>query len=317
MTRIAFRFFLASVIFVSYGCTEYSYDPSTAQEVKTRSLSMTFDQVPPLTVISRSKIRVERDFLVEEIQFTSYSGRYWHPSGNGVHPTILLLPAIWGDGYMDRFAQDLTEKGFACLQFPSHRYLEQLRGLSKIQMDSLAETRRTQVAEAGQVLLWLSTQPEVDSDRIGILGMSIGAIIASLLTESDDRIQAAVYLLGGGNLPEIMAAPQGYVKRRLRERIMAENGMTEDEFKKAAVQSLQPVDPLTYAGRLDAGRILMVNGRFDQVIPYDNAKELWNALGQPNWVILPAGHYTASFFFRYIRHRVTQHFIEQFAENQK
>jgi pimeloyl-ACP methyl ester carboxylesterase len=309
------RFFIVFLIFSTVGCTEHTYDPHTDQNPKTEPSSLTIDHAPPLNLITRSVVGREKNFLIEQIQFGSFSARYWHPDGEGFHPAILLLPAIWGDGYMDRLAQDLTERGFACLQFPSHRYLDQLRGLSRMKMDSLAETLRQQVAEAGQVLHWLSTQPGVDPERIGILGTSIGAIIASLLTEADGRIQAAAYLLGGGNLPEIMVAPQGYVKKRVRERIMSENGLTEDEFKKSAVQSLQRVDPLTYAGRLDAGRILMVNGRFDQVIPYDNARELWDALGQPDWVILPAGHYTASFFFRYIRHRVTKHFIEQFTGN--
>jgi dipeptidyl aminopeptidase/acylaminoacyl peptidase len=174
----------------------------------------------------------------------------------------------------------------------------------------LADTIKLQVTEAKQLLHWLSAQPSVDPDRIGILGMSIGAIIASLLAESDDHIQAAAYILGGGNLSEIMASPQGYVKRRVREKIMTQNGMTPEEFQKAAAETLKPVDPLTFAGRLEPERIFMVNGRFDDVIPYKNAKELWNALGQPDWLVIPTGHYTASFFMPYIRHRISEHFIQ-------
>jgi fermentation-respiration switch protein FrsA (DUF1100 family) len=137
--------------------------------------------------------------------------------------------------------------------------------------------------------------------------------VGSLLTESNDQITAAAYLLGGGNLPEILAAPQGYVKGRIRSRIMLHNGWSTEEFKKEAVTALKSVDPLTYAGRLDAKRILMVNGRFDQVIPYPNARELWEALGEPVWIVLPVGHYTASFFNRYVRYRVAGHFMAELA----
>ena len=303
--------FLLLIIFVMTACVEYPYDPETAQNIPARAEPLLIDNIPPIPVIARSELEQERTYRLEEIRFPSFSVAYWQPAGAGPHPAILLLPAIWGDRYMNRFARDLVEKGFICVQLPSHRYLDRVRQLHEIELSSLAETIRQQVMETEQLLGWLSTQPSVDPNRIGILGASIGAIIASLLTESDNRIQASAYLLGGGNLSEVMAAPQGYVKKRVRQRIMSQNGMTDEEFQKEAALTLKAVDPLTYAGRLDPSRIFMVNGRFDEVIPYKNAKEFWNALGRPDWLVIPAGHYTASFFLRYIRYRVSQHFIQQ------
>lgn len=292
-------------------CVEYSHDPETIGPAKSEAPALFSDQAQPLVLVTRSVANEEKTFVVEWIQFNPLMARLWRPVGEGPYPAVLLLPAIWGDRAMERIARELVEEGFVCLQLSSGRYFQRLHQLSEMELPALAETIRLQVAEADQLLRWLSAQPTVDPDRIGILGMSIGAIIASLLTESDDHVQAAAYILGGGNLSEIMAAPQGYVKRRLRERIMSQNGMTQEEFQKAAAETLRPVDPLTFAGRLDPKRIFMVNGRFDKVIPYKNAKELWNALGRPDWVVIPTGHYTASFFMPYIRHRISQHFIQR------
>ena len=293
-------------------CIEYPYEAGNVQRPHHRSIERLFEGAPAALSFKRTVVLKEKTYIVEQIQFNPISARLWRPVKEGKHPAILLLPAIWGDRYMEGFARKLVQEGFICLQLPSRRYLDRVRSQDQIKVEDLAQLLRSQVIEADQFLAWLYKQPHVDTDRIGVMGISIGAIIASLLTEQNDRIQAAAYVLGGGNIAEIMAAPQGYVKRKLRERIMSENGMTEAEFKEAAVRSFKIVDPLTYAGRLDAERILMINGRFDKVIPYKNARELWQALGQPNWVVLPAGHYTASIFLRYVRHRVTDHFSDQF-----
>lgn len=312
MNSIAPRiFFLLFVGLLITACVEHSHDPETIGPVQSEAPALSIDPAQPLVLVTRSVALEEKTFLVEGIQFNPFMARLWRPVGEGPHPAVLLLPAIWGDRVMERFARALVEEGFVCLQLPSSRYLQRLRQLSEMELPALAETIRQQVVEAEQLLHWLSDQPMVDPDRTGIMGMSVGAIIASLLAESDDHVHAAAYILGGGNLSEIMAAPQGYVKKRLRQRIMSRNGMTPEEFQKATAEALRLVDPLTFAGRLDPKRILMVNGRFDNVIPYKNAKEFWLALGQPDWLIIPSGHYTASFFMPYIRHRISQHFTEQ------
>lgn len=303
-------FILLAAALVS-ACIEHPHDPGFDQGEIIRPSLFLSEQIPPIHPSARIVLQANETFSREEIQFPGFSATYWRPIRTGPHPAVLLLPAIWGDDHMEKFARDLVEKGFVCLQFPSRRYLERLRQLSDPSLDDLADTLLFQVTEAGQVLHWLAEEPSVDSDRLGVLGISIGAIMAALLSETDPSVQAGAYLLGGGNLAEIMAAPQGYVKKRLRKKIMDGNGMTLEEFQASATRILASVDPLTYAGRLDSGRILMVNGRFDKVIPYKNAREYWQALGRPDWLVIPAGHYTASLFFRYIRHRVTDHFIRQ------
>ncbi|MFQ5598361.1 MAG: alpha/beta hydrolase family protein [Nitrospiria bacterium] len=313
MIRLIGTLILFSSIASISGCIEYPHYSDALHDKHETQLSFDLESGPSPRVLTRTLALMEEDYLIETVQFESFSLRFWRPKDSRFRPAILLLPGIWGDRIIAQFAQDLVSKGFACAQLYSHRYLDRLRGASKINLDALAAMIRHQVIETGQVYRWLSTQPEIDSDRVGILGVSIGAIIATLFSESEGKIQAAGYLLGGGNLPDIMTAPKGYVKKRLRDRIITENGFSEDEFKEAAIRSLRSVDPLTYAGNLDPKRILMVNGRFDRVIPYINAKQLWKALGEPNWLVLPAGHYTASLFMPYVRQRVARHFIERLA----
>jgi dienelactone hydrolase len=305
-------FFVSAVLLVnSAACVEYPHDAAVHPADGDKTLPPFEDTVAPAVPVSRSVVEREDGFRVEAVRFDSLSVRVWHPDGPGPHPAILMLPAIWGDRYLESFAETLVRKGFVCLQFPSRRYLERIRRISPMNLESLADLLKRQVEEANRLYDWLSAEPDVDPGRTGILGMSMGAILASLLTESNPRVHAAAYVLGGGNLPDIMSSPRGYVKRRVRERIMSENGMSAEDFRRSSEKLLKTVDPLTYAGRLDARRIFMVNGRFDSVIPYQDAEALWTALGKPDWLVIPSGHYSASMFLGYIRKRVTEHFLEQ------
>jgi pimeloyl-ACP methyl ester carboxylesterase len=309
MSRLNQALVFSLLLLSMTACVEYPNRQREIPAVSAKPILSLQNPAPPYQVIQRTIFHQDDGYSVEELYLESITVRYWQPEGSGPFPAILLLPGIWGDRVINGFARELAQKGFVCLQFSSQRYLTGLRSAAA-RLDTLAELIRLQVLEAAQLVEWLSRQPTVNSKRIGVLGISLGAIIGTLLTEAHPQIEAAAYLLGGGNLPEIMISPQGYVKGRIRDRIMLENGWSAEEFKQEAITALKPVDPLTYAGRLDAERILMVNGRFDKVIPYSNAKELWEALGQPDWIILPAGHYTASFFDRYIRYRVARHFLE-------
>jgi dienelactone hydrolase len=310
MRRLKDAFLFLLLLFLMTSCIEYPDRHKETVGPKRWPALVLQNASLPYEVTQRVISQQDDRYRVEEVDLGSITVRYWKPEESGPFPALLLLPGIWGDRIMTGFAEALVQKGFVCVQMSSQRYLSGLRSAAA-RLDTLAELIRSQVMEADKLVEWLSRQPSVDPAEIGVLGISLGAIVGSLLTESNDRIKAAAYLLGGGNLPEIMASPQGYVKGRIRNRIMVQNGWTTEEFKKEAVTALKSVDPLTYAGRLDSGRILMVNGRFDGVIPYPNARELWEALGQPTWIVLPAGHYTASFFDRYIRYRVARHFLAQ------
>jgi hypothetical protein len=76
---------------------------------------------------------------------------------------------------------------------------------------------------------------------------------------------------------------------------------SRDTAIQAMDKKLRPVDPLTYAHRLNPARIVMVSGGWDMVgfildsvMPLSATLETWLAFGCPDWVIMPlAGHATA------------------------
>ncbi len=133
------------------------------------------------------------------------------------------------------------------------------------------------ISDVSTVVTWLSAQPTVDVRRLGVVGVSIGAIIAHVAMGRDARLSAGVALLGGGDLPDIYeTSPAGRIFLHTQAR-----RLTDEEKAR-----LKAVDPLTYAGMNQPRHVLMIQGARDSFIPPRDAEKLWRALGRPpiQWI---------------------------------
>jgi dipeptidyl aminopeptidase/acylaminoacyl peptidase len=169
--------------------------------------------------------------------------------------------------------------------------------------------------DARRLLDWLVTHPEIDPDRIASAGVSTGGILALTLMEVDPRIRAGFFLMVGGNLAEILHDSRERPVRAFRERLQTEQNL---ETREAFVSYLEPylraVDPITYAARIDPRTVLLASGRFDRVVHPRHTRALWQALGKPTWIHLPAGHYQMFPFFWWSIGRGAKHLDRLFAE---
>jgi dienelactone hydrolase len=132
---------------------------------------------------------------------------------------------------------------------------------------------------------WLEGQVEIDERRIGIVGISLGAVVGSLQLARDDRFRAGVLVLGGGDMAHILTkgAITFFARGRYRKQ-----GLTREVLREA----LAPVEPLTYARPLSSSRrLLMINARYDLLIPRQDTLKLWEAFGRPPLLWLDTGHY--------------------------
>jgi pimeloyl-ACP methyl ester carboxylesterase len=164
------------------------------------------------------------------------------------------------------------------------------------------------------VLDWALTRQEIDPQRIALAGLSHGALVGSLVAAVDPRIRATALLLGGGDLAAIIRDSDQHSLERIRDSVMAGQGLTRESFYDTVAPTLEDVDPLTYAPLVSPRRVLMINARFDRVIPRPYVEALWRAFGRPELVWLPSGHYTAALFSSYARHKMAAHFARIFEQ---
>lgn len=231
---------------------------------------------------------------------------YYRPRGKGPRPAIALLPIYDGIYLLERsLAGYLARHGFAVLRFErSRNMLQAKKGISYVK-----EAMRQTVIDIRRGLDWLAEQPRIDPQRLGIMGSSFGAVVAALVAEADPRIRATVLILGGGDLGLLFCRCKEREIVEFREKVMALNGYSQEEFCRTFSAAMKEVDPLTYAARLDPARTLMINAYWDQVVVPECTEKLWEASGRPHRVQLAAGHYTAPLFYLwYVRSRALKHF---------
>jgi len=217
------------------------------------------------------------------------------PPGNGPFPVVVGFEILDGPhDVSEGMAKALVNRGYAVARL-ERRALDLPH---QNNADVVRERLREGVIDARRLLDWLVTHPKVDPQRIYAAGVSIGSIQALLLAECDPRIRGGFFLLTGGDVAGILYDSSETPVREFRDRMMKQRGWTTREEWMGGVKGYtDPVDPLTYADRLDPRSVMLASGRFDTVIPQSYAQKLWQALGEPRWLKLPCGHYSMFPFY--------------------
>jgi dienelactone hydrolase len=119
---------------------------------------------------------------------------------------------------------------------------------------------------------YLYQRPDVDRDRIVLIGGSLGALFAPAVAAADDRITALALLFGGGDLFTLIDAnlPLPALVRR------------PVAWGLSAVVS--PLEPLKYIGRVAPRPVFMLNSTGDPRIPAPCSRLLQTAAGEPKTV---------------------------------
>ena len=223
----------------------------------------------------------------DEIHFTFYPAQ--NVNGQKAPAAILLHLLGGGIEVSQRFAKYLSARGVnaVVMQLPYHYDRAVGRAPVKFYVSDdpkvLAGAFNQAASDCSTIADWLQTQPEVDPDKLGIAGVSLGAIVTHLAMGRDARLNNGVALVGGGDLKEI-AQLSTLAKLFLNVRKTIDPAqVTEAELAQA--------DPLYYADKNRPRRVLMIQAARDQIIPRRASTELWNALGRPPIQWLDIGHY--------------------------
>ncbi|MGB5672941.1 MAG: alpha/beta fold hydrolase [Gemmatimonadota bacterium] len=128
------------------------------------------------------------------------AGTFTIPAGDGPHPAVALLT---GSGPQDRnsalfghrpflvLADYLTRSGIAVLRFDD-------RGIGSSTGDFAVATTPDFASDALAAVAFLQTRPEVDPEKIGLVGHSEGAIVAPMAANRGGDVAFAVLLASTG-----------------------------------------------------------------------------------------------------------------------
>lgn len=239
-------------------------------------------------------------------------GHYYQPEGPGPFPACVCLHILGGGFELSEMsANSLARQGIAALTIKMP-YYAQRRGVgeqSRRRMISFvpehtAEGMTQAVLDVRRAAAWLASRQEVDAERMGVTGISLGGIMSALSSAAEPRFKKVAIYLGGGNLAlGIWENPHPHAK--LFRKHWLENGETYQTFLKI----MTPVDPHTYGHLLQNRDVLMVVAKHDEILPPESALALWESIGEkPELVWLDSGHITAAMYIFGETQRLTTFF---------
>jgi dienelactone hydrolase len=232
---------------------------------------------------------------------------YYRPAGEGPFPGVIVLDITGGNQSLSRaIATQLAHNGIAGLfvqmaYYGPRRPAGSTERLLSLDFDHTMAAVRQTVLDIRCATAWMASRPEIDCRRLGILGTSLGSLVAALAAEMEPKLgRVALLLSGGGLVDAYYDDPRAKAYRKLWELM----GGT----KSRAVRLLAPVDPVTCAANLRRHRVLMIGAGRDDIIPRKATEALWKESGEQKIVWYDCTHYGAVLFFAPAMMHVVDHF---------
>jgi dienelactone hydrolase len=275
-------------------------------------------KVEPKPKEETRRFRVARvDVPFEAPEGTPEAGRkpirmtWYEPKGGegGPRPLVLLSPILGSDtDFVEGFAEAFAERGWhaAIVRRPKIAY-DPERPLSQVE-----DGMRVAVMRQRRALDWFLARDDVDPARVGSFGISAGGILGSIVAAADDRYAAHVLCLAGGPLADVLVDTSEKGLRKLVDRAMEREGMRRAEIRDALFREIR-TDPVGLAHRVDPAKVLLFLARFDETVPTRCGRALWRAMGEPEMVMVPLGHYTSVLLLPWVRGRTVDFLEERFA----
>jgi dienelactone hydrolase len=195
------------------------------------------------------------------------------PPGEGPYPAVIYLHGAGGDRVeLLGIAAWLAARGAVALTVdaPPPPEQEQNGGIEALRRERNHEIRA--VVDVRRAVDLLQSLPQVDDDRIGLVGFSAGARSAAILAGVEHRIGALVLWSGGAEPVEAYAEGVG------------------PDLRAEVVDVLTDVDPLRWVAQSES-ELLFQNGEADEVVPKEALERLYEAAPEPKEIRwYPAGH---------------------------
>lgn len=133
--------------------------------------------------------------------------------------------------------------------------------------------------------------PYFDHNRVGFMGLSLGAIMGSFIASLEsDRLAATVLVLAGGNLPYILSISDNERITEMRDQRMKATGIKlVTDYEEKLHQTLR-YDPLRFSFAAKPGNMLMVMSSNDNKVPTVAQNTLHEAFGRPESSLYSLSH---------------------------
>jgi uncharacterized protein len=201
----------------------------------------------------------------------------------GTRSSLIILVSGYGDtqDQMLSIAEFLHRAGFNVLTYDSRA-----RGNSGGEYVTLGAFEQRDLLS---VIDWVASMRDVDTTRIGVLGISMGGATAILAAAKDQRIGAVVDDSGFSDAPRVIAAS---FEHFIHLPAFPFAPLTVAIADLRAGINVSQVRPMEVIAQISPRPVLIIHEVQDSVVPVDNSERNFGAARQPKelWLVPGTGH---------------------------
>ena len=228
-------------------------------------------------------------------------GFYYESKLPGRKPLVVVLPIWGGHSYpSDKIAARIrrASRGRAhVFLVSSEGALFDWKGLANAEDQEAffelwrhgVESEEAMIVDVRRIIDWAEARDDVDAGRIGLVGFSASAVLAATIATTEERLEATVVVMGGGLIHESLARCPLRRSDGMRRRA-ADFGWSPDDLAERLEPLARPVDPISYPGRVDPERVLIIEATKDKCFSKEGRTTLFEALGRPERIEIRATH---------------------------
>jgi len=163
-----------------------------------------------------------------------------------------------------KMARELMTHGIAALRFD-------FRGSGESEGDFVDMTVEGEISDALKSLDFLQDQPELDRHRIGVLGLSLGGLVAACVAGREARVKSLALWAALGLVEEVTLWDEEYQEAAQQQ--LTERGFIDREgnlMGAAFIEGLSRIRPLEELAGYQ-GPALIIHGTEDEALDLRNA----------------------------------------------
>ncbi|HEV3187465.1 MAG TPA: alpha/beta hydrolase [Acidimicrobiales bacterium] len=267
-TLSAGEFYARAATYFHFGKFLFVQDPDQAKAAHVRAVDA-LNRATPLFVPPGRR---------EEIAFegSKMVALFRTPDIDGPHPTVILIPGL-----------DSTKEEFREVE---RAFLD--RGMATFSLDGPGQGEaeytlaiRPEWDRVGEVVVeHLATMADVDSDRLGVWGVSLGGFYAARMASSDLPIKGTISLAGPYNMGASWSNLNPLTRRAFQVRSFSST--PEEAEKRALDMTLEG-----YASNITTP-LLVIMGKRDALFPWQDGERLaTEARGDTELLLLEEGNH--------------------------
>ena len=264
-----------------------SNNPQSGQTVNDLVSQFDYDDRTPLQA-SESGVQQKHGVSIHDVSYTGLEDEriqaYWvEPPGEGASgkrpsPAVIYVHPAPGDrsAFMEEAAL-LARQGTASLLVEAPWAQIEAWGQAMGTAEKDRQILIAAIKNLRRAVDYAASRPEVEADRMGFVGHSIGALTGGVLSGVERRLKAFVLMAGAPSFTDVASLNMPFLKG------------PELEHYASVMES---IDPVNYVGHASPSALFFQFGRNDEAFSPDRFESFAQAGSEPKLVLwYDTGHF--------------------------